>query len=180
MSLFRPIAAAACCVLVAGCSPSFVGSAQPAGEATNAVIVRVIDGDTADVRQDDRGRLRIRILGINAPETHRKGWSVGCFGPESAAWAASFLPVGQRVSVVGDPTQDATDRYGRTLAYIGMPDGRDFSMESVRAGMSKVVTYGKRPVARFGDLSAAEAAAKDQHTGLWGGPCWGATDSVPV
>jgi micrococcal nuclease len=148
---------AACCPLVAGCSPSFVGGAEPAG-ATNAVIVRVIDGDTADLRQDDRGRLRIRILGINAPETHRKGWSVGCQGPESAAWATSFLPVGQWVSVVCDPTQDATDRYGRTLAYIGLPDGRDFSTECVRAGMSKVVTD---------ELAAAEAVAKDQHTGLW-------------
>jgi micrococcal nuclease len=68
----------------------------------------------------------------------------------------------------------------RTLAYIDLPDGRDFSMESVRAGMSKVVTYGKRPVARFDDLSAAEAAAKDHHAGLWGEPCWGATDSVPT
>lgn len=179
MTLFHA-AAAGCCGLVAACSPAFVGSAQPATGVTNAVVVRVIDGDTADIRQDDRGRLRIRILGINAPETHRKGWSVGCYGPESAAWATSFLPVGQRVSVTGDPTQAATDRYGRTLAYIDLPDGRDFSMESVRAGMSKVVTYGKRPVARFDDLSAAETAAKDHRAGLWGEPCWGATDSVPT
>lgn len=120
MSVFRSAAAAAVgCVLVtaAGCSPSLVGRAQRAAGATNAVIVRVIDGDTADVRQDDRGRLRIRILGVNAPETHRKGWSVGCFGPESAAWATSFLPVGQRVSVTGEPTQGATDRYGRTYLH---------------------------------------------------------------
>jgi micrococcal nuclease len=117
MTLFRSAVAAGCCILVTACSPSFVGSAQPATGVTNAVVVRVIDGDTADVRQDDRGRLRIRILGINAPETHRKGWSVGCYGPESAAWATSFLPVGQRVSVTGDPTQDATDRYGRTYLH---------------------------------------------------------------
>jgi micrococcal nuclease len=120
MTLLRSAAAAAlavCSALVAACSPSFVGRAQTAGDVTNAVIVRVIDGDTADVRQDDRGRLRIRILGVNAPETQRNNWSVGCFGPESVAWARSFLPVGQRVSVVGDPTQDAADRYGRTYLH---------------------------------------------------------------
>lgn len=47
---------------------SVAGNADPSG-GSNAVVVRVVDGDTVDIRHDDRGRLRIRILGINAPET---------------------------------------------------------------------------------------------------------------
>ncbi|WP_081281588.1 thermonuclease family protein [Mycolicibacterium conceptionense] len=166
-----------CCLLVPSCAP-IVGNADPTGES-NAAVVRVVDGDTVDIRHDDRGRLRIRILGINAPETHKRGWTVGCYGPESAAWASAVLPVGQRVSMVTDPTQGLTDRYGRTLAYLDLPDGRDFSAESVRAGMSQVVTYGRRPVQRFADLTAAENEAKILHAGLWGPPCSGATESVP-
>ena len=142
-------------------------------------MVRVVDGDTVDIRHDDRGRLRIRILGINSPETHKRGWTVGCYGPEAAAWAGAFLPVGQRVSMVIDPTQGLIDRYGRTLAYLDLPDGRDFSVESVRAGMSHVATYGKRPVQRFEALTAAENEAKNMQAGLWGPPCFGATQSVP-
>lgn len=120
-----------CCLLIPSCAP-IVGKADPTNG--NAEVVRVVDGDTVDIRHDDRGRLRIRILGINAPETHKRGWTVGCYGPESATWAGAFLPVGQRVSTVTDPTQGPTDRYGRTLAYLDLPDGRDFSVESVRAG----------------------------------------------
>ncbi len=81
--------------------------------------------------------------------------------------------------MVTDPTQAQTDRYGRTLSYLDLPDGRDFSVESVRAGMSQVVTYGKRPVQRFAALSAAQNEAKNLHVGLWGPPCFGATESVP-
>ncbi|WP_396932603.1 thermonuclease family protein [Mycolicibacterium sp.] len=166
-----------CCPLVPSCAP-ILGNADPTGDS-NAAVVRVVDGDTVDIRHDDRGRLRIRILGINAPETHKRGWTVGCYGPESAAWAGAVLPVGQRVSMEADPTQGLTDRYGRTLAYLDLPDGRDFSVESVRAGMSQVATYGKRPVQRFAALTAAENEAKTLHAGLWGPPCFGATESVP-
>lgn len=67
----------------------------------------------------------------------------------------------------------------RTLAYLGLPDGRDFSVESVRAGMSQVATYGNRPVQRFAELTAAENEAKTLDAGLWGPPCFGATESVP-
>ncbi|MCV7289128.1 thermonuclease family protein [Mycolicibacterium wolinskyi] len=74
---------------------------------------------------------------------------------------------------------DPQSAVNRTLAYLDLPDGRDFSVESVRAGMSQVVTYGKRPVQRFADLTAAENEAKTLRAGLWGPPCFGATESVP-
>ena len=66
------------------------------------------------VRLDDiRGRLRIRLLGIDSPETKKPGYSVGCWGPEASEFAKSTL-LGQRVAVVTDPSQGMYDRYGRT------------------------------------------------------------------
>ncbi|WP_372508039.1 thermonuclease family protein [Mycobacterium barrassiae] len=84
--------------------------------ATTAEVLKVVDGDTIDIRDDVRGRLRIRVLGIDTPETKKPGYTIGCWGPEATVFATSKL-VGQRVAVVIDPTQDRTDRYGRTYLH---------------------------------------------------------------
>lgn len=89
-------------------------SADPV--AATATVLKVVDGDTIDVRNDVRGRLRIRVLGIDTPETKKPGYTVGCRGPEATRFAQATL-MGQRVAVVPDPTQDRTDRYGRTYLH---------------------------------------------------------------
>lgn len=61
-----------------GVHPAVV-SADPV--ETTAVVLKVVDGDTVDVRDDVRGRLRIRVLGIDTPETLKPGYTVGCWGP---------------------------------------------------------------------------------------------------
>src|ERR1700742_2736407 len=72
---------------------------------TTATVLRVVDGDTIDIRDDVRGRLRVRLLGIDTPETKKPGYTVGCWGPEATEFAKSTM-LGQRVSLVPDPTQD--------------------------------------------------------------------------
>lgn|GEM_PF-6992133 len=84
---------------------------------TTAVVVRVVDGDTIDIRDDNRGRLRIRVLGIDTPETKKPGYTIGCWGPQATQFAVDEL-LEQRVALITDPTQDTNDRYGRTLAYL--------------------------------------------------------------
>ena len=150
--------------------------AQPV-EAT-AVVVKVVDGDTIDVRDDVRGRLRIRVLGIDTPETKKPGYTVGCFGPEATAFAKANL-LGQQVAVQSDPTQDRTDRYGRTLAYLVRADGWDYSIEVVRAGMALAYIYNDDPVSRYPAIAAAQQEAQAAGRGLWGAPCYGDIESVP-
>jgi micrococcal nuclease len=139
----------------------------------------VVDGDTVDVVDDSRGRLRIRVLGIDSPEVQKPGFSVGCWGPQASDFARSTL-TGQRVAIVTDPSQDAHDRYGRTLAYLDRPGGWDFSVEAARAGAARVYVYGHKPVARTPQIEAAESEARQAGRGRWGPPCNGHTDSVPV
>ena len=102
-----------------------VGKPRADPVSATAVVLKVVDGDTIDVRDDVRGRLRIRVLGIDTPETKKPGYTVGCFGPEATAFAKANL-LGQQVAVQTDPTQDSTDRYGRTLAYLVRADGWDY------------------------------------------------------
>ena len=138
-------------------------------------MLKVVDGDTIDIRDDVRGRLRVRVLGIDTPETKKPGYTVGCWGPEATEFARSTM-VGQRVALVPDPTQDRTDRYGRTLAYLVRADGWDYSVEAARAGTAKSYVY-DQPVSRYDAIQAAEKEAREAGRGLWGPPCFGNTES---
>src|SRR3954453_7431923 len=107
-------------VSMAGMATAILISPAPAAAdpiAVTATVLRVVDGDTIDIRDDVRGRLRVRLLGIDTPETKKPGYTVGCWGPEATQFAESTM-TGQRVALEPDPTQDRTDRYGRTLAYL--------------------------------------------------------------
>jgi micrococcal nuclease len=146
--------------------------------ATTAEVLRVVDGDTIDIRDDIRGRLRVRVLGIDTPETKKPGYEVACWGPEATEFAQSTM-LGQRVALQPDPTQDRTDRYGRTLAYLVKADGWDYSVEAARAGTAKSYVYGGAPVSRYDVIEAAQAEAIAASRGLWGPPCYGDTASPP-
>jgi micrococcal nuclease len=92
--------------------PTAIG--EPA--AVTATVLRIVDGDTVDIVDDVRGRLRIRLLGIDKPETNRPGYTVGWGGPEATQFAESTL-AGQRVASITDPSQSLHDRYGRTYLH---------------------------------------------------------------
>ncbi|MFA5712378.1 thermonuclease family protein [Mycolicibacterium sp.] len=164
-----------CLTLLAGLLGAPAAAADPV--AVTATVLRVVDGDTIDVRDDVRGRLRIRILGIDTPETKKPGYTVGCWGPQATEFARANL-VEQRVAIVYDPTQGMHDRYGRTLAYLVKADGWDYSVEAARAGMAHAYVYGGKPVQRYPQIAAAEREAKAAGRGLWGPPCHGDTDST--
>jgi micrococcal nuclease len=140
-------------------------------------VGRVVDGDTISVFVGDSTKT-VRVLGIDTPETKKPGYTVGCWGPEATRQAATLLPVNTRVELVPDATQDGTDKYGRTLVYVRLPDGRDFGTEMARAGAAKPYTY-RRPVAAVAQIEAATGEAQAAQRGLWGPPCWGETGSVP-
>jgi len=164
-------------VAIAGGASPPAATADPT-PAVTATILKVVDGDTIDIRDDVRGRLRVRLLGIDTPETKKPGYTVGCWGPQATEFATSTMD-GQRVAVVTDPTQDRTDRYGRTLAYLVRADGWDYSVEAARAGAAHSYVYEGNPVSRHDAIAAAERQAREAHRGLWGPPCYGETESAP-
>jgi Staphylococcal nuclease homologue len=97
-ALTRLVAAVVTAAVVPACSviASSVALADPV--ATTATVLKVVDGDTVDIVDDVRGRLRIRLLGIDTPETKKPGYTVGCWGLEASefveidpAWATCRL-----------------------------------------------------------------------------------------
>lgn len=145
---------------------------------TTATVTWVIDGDTVTVVDDERGELRVRLLGIDSPETTKKGYSLGCWGPEATAFAKDTL-AGQRVALAG-PSAHLRDRYNRVLAYLIKPDGSNYSVEAARAGVAKFDALFDDGSPEYRAIQDAEADAKAAKRGLWGPPCNGQTASVPI
>ncbi|MFM7045831.1 MAG: thermonuclease family protein, partial [Ilumatobacteraceae bacterium] len=79
-----------------GCGALRAGDVGPVSRpvdmvmAPNALVVGVVDGDTIDVDVDGR-RERVRLIGIDTPETLKPDTPVECYGPEATARAADLL-----------------------------------------------------------------------------------------
>lgn len=149
--------------------PAYAPAAPPkdqrdfAGE--KVTVTRVVDGDTVELAD---GRT-IRLLGIDTPEVYG---GQECWGPEASQFARKTL-ANKTVGLVTDPTQDAVDRYGRTLAYLVLPNGDNYSVLAAAAGAARAYTYDD-PVQLASQIEAAEAQARAADRGLWGPPCNGA------
>jgi micrococcal nuclease len=155
----------------AGCGSvdaiALAGAPEPApATATQATVIRVVDGDTVVVAGPQEEPERIRVLGIDAPETVSPRLPVQCGGPESTAFAQRML-IGRHVTLVPDPSQAGRDYYQRELRYVRLEDGRDFSVESARAGMSRSYVFGRIPVAERKQIDAAQAQARTERKGMW-------------
>jgi micrococcal nuclease len=148
--------------LLAACSPTRHGTPATAGTAT---VVAVVDGDTIVVRIGGVDE-RVRLIGIDTPETVAPDRPVECFGPEASARAVELLPPGSKVRLERDV--EPRDRYDRLLAYVTRAgDGRLVNLVLVEEGYAEASSFPPN-TARDGDLAAAEARARSAGLGLWG------------
>lgn len=134
------------------------GAGQEQGAAR---VTAVIDGDTLDVTWAGRHE-RVRLLGVDAPETVDPRRPVGCFGPEASAFTGRRLQ-GRAVRLRFDRRH--RDRYGRLLAYVEI-DGRRFNDELLAGGYARLLVIppnGRHARAMLDE----ELAARSSKRGLW-------------
>ena len=138
-------------------------SGLPAGP--NATVVRVIDGDTIDA--DFGGtEARVRLIGVDTPETKKPNTPVQCFGPEASDFTKRTLPEGTDILVVRDI--EARDDYGRLLGYVyRTADGMFVNLELATEGFARPLTI-KPNDAHAAEIVAAARAAEAADLGLWG------------
>ena len=151
---------AAVALVVAACTtPS--SAAKPPGRAT---VEHVVDGDTIDVTIGGH-RERVRLIGINTPETVDPRRPVECFGHEASAHTSTLLPVGTEVDLVRDV--EPRDAYGRLLAYVyRRPDGLFVNLDLAAQGYADLLTFPPN-IAHVDEFRAAVAAARRASRGLW-------------
>jgi micrococcal nuclease len=130
----------------------------------NAIVTYVVDGDTVDVDVDGRDE-RVRLIGIDTPETKRPDTPVECFGPEATDFVTTLLRVGTPVRLERDVV--GRDDFGRLLAYVfRAEDGMFVNHEIVRRGYARPLTFPPNVVYSELFVDAARAAEADD-LGLW-------------
>ncbi len=139
-----------------------LGTSRSGGDSPTVRVVAVVDGDTLDVAWDGR-RERVRLLGVDTPETVDERRPVGCYGPEAAAFTARRLQ-GRTVRLEFD--RQRRDRFGRLLAYVDV-DGRRFNDELLAGGYARLLVI--PPNGRYArTMLDQELGARSAGRGLWG------------
>ena len=94
-----------------------------------AVVERIVDGDTIELRNG----TRVRLIGINAPEIAHDGYGDECFGERATQVVERLLDSDEKIRLVFDV--ERRDHYNRLLAYVYRGhDGLFVNAEIVRRG----------------------------------------------
>jgi micrococcal nuclease len=129
-----------------------------------ATVTHVVDGDTVDL-QIAGTTERVRLLGIDTPETVKPDTPVQCFGPEASARTKALLPDGTAVLVQRDA--EARDRYGRLLGYVWRrADGRFVNADLVSGGYARILSITPNTAHRA-ELARLAGEARTAGRGLW-------------
>lgn len=126
----------------------------------NITVKKTIDGDTI-ILGDDR---HLRLIGINTPEISHDGRPAQIGAVEAHQYLSGLLRVHRTLRLRYD--LERTDRYGRTLAHLFLPDGTNVQSLLLERGLATTLTV--PPNLAFADCYATVATrARSQGSGLW-------------
>ena len=151
------------CAAATSCTPPLL---SPSADGhVHARVVKVVDGDTVDIRLGGRAET-VRLIGVNTPETVHPTKPVECFGPQASAHTKSLLPAGTDIWIERDT--EARDKYGRLLTYVWRAvDSLFVNLELVAGGWAVPYPFPPNTTHERAFADAANNAAR-QSMGLWG------------
>jgi micrococcal nuclease len=145
---------------------SNTGSLTSTGSSTPTLykVTNVTDGDTIHITKDGVDE-KVRLLGINTPETVDPRRPVQCYGVE-ASRRMKELADGKSVRLETDDTQQERDAYGRILAYVYLEDGQMLNRKMIAEGYAYEYTY-FNPYKYQSEFRSLQNLAKASKRGLW-------------
>lgn len=127
-------------------------------------VVRAVDGDTIVVTI--RGNQeKVRLLGVDTPESVDPRRPVECYGKEAARRTAA-LAAGKRIRLERDDAAGDRDSFGRLLRYVYLEDGTFLNETLIREGFAREYTH-RRSYEFRQRFKDAEREARDARRGLW-------------
>jgi micrococcal nuclease len=142
-----PFLALGLALALGACGP-IDGATSPAravtpGDWVDAMVTRVVDGDTIHVSLSGQD-VTVRLIGIDTPETVAPGQPIECFGPESSRFTTRQL--------TGEPIELEYDRDLIDLVERGYAEATSYPPDTSHQDV----------------LDAAEVDARRANRGLWG------------
>lgn len=131
-------------------------------ESEFVFVSRVVDGDTLVIEGD----RRVRLLGVDTPETRHPSLPVQPFGEEASSFTRSTVE-GKTVQLVYD--RERFDDYQRVLAFVFIGD-RFLNEELVRAGLATAEPQYPYRADFKKRLLLAEQQAQAERLGIWSIP----------
>ncbi len=163
-------------------APSASATPHPAvGPEVSAEVVRVVDGDTVEVRFENGTRETVRLLGVDTPEV-RGGVSPeefegvpnttagrACLRRHADAASAYVKRVagGERVRLGVDPESPRRGFYGRLLAYVYVRDGGEWRQLNYRLLARGHARLYESSFVERDRYEAAERRARAAGRGVW-------------
>jgi micrococcal nuclease len=133
--------------------------------AKTFTVVKVVDGDTIDIDIPDgnNNHTRIRLWGIDTPETKNPKLGVMYFGPQAADFATE-LTLRKNVTVYLEKHR-TRGYYGRLLAYVQLPDKRFLNEVLLIEGFAYADLRFRHNF--YNKYKQLEASARSRKKGLW-------------
>ena len=127
-------------------------------------VRKVVDGDTFWVDDGSPKGMKIRLIGVDAPESkNSRTKEMAYFGREASDYLTSLIAE-RKIRLEYDVGQ--FDKYGRTLAYVYLEDGTFVNAILVKNGYATVMTV--PPNVKYADtFLKLERKARNQKRGLW-------------
>lgn len=146
-------------------SPEFLTPANPSTPPVDMfTVVRIVDGDTIVV--STKGvQEKIRLIGVDTPETVDPRKPVQCFGKEASDFTKGLL-LGVQVKLESDDSQSDRDKYGRLLRYVFLSDGTLVNQKIISEGYGHKYTY-RTPYKYQNEFKDTEHTARENQKGLW-------------
>jgi len=142
---------------------------QPQGKKYHGkvfAVSNVVDGDTIDIDVPDGEyeHTRIRLWGIDTPESKSPKVGVMYFGPEAAEYTRK-VALGRDVRIYLDEDNRTRGYYGRVLAYVQLPDRRFLNEVLVSRGYAYADVRFRH--SHYNKYKQLASAARGQQKGLW-------------
>jgi len=130
------------------------------------MVTRVVDGDTIDINLPDEPyeHTRVRLWGIDTPETKSQEFGVMYFGPQSSEFTSKFA-LGKKVEIYLDTDNRTRGKYGRLLAYIKLDNGKILNEELLMQGFAYADLRFRHSY--YNKYKQLQAVAKSIKKGLW-------------
>lgn len=136
------------------CYILFFVISQLSGTTTilNGKVVKISDGDTITILTSDNKQIKIRLSGIDCPESRQD------FGTKAKQFTSSFcFGKNVRVEIIDH------DRYGRSLGYVYDGNGKNLNKELLKAGLAWHYKY----FDSSSELASLEQLARAKKIGIW-------------